>query len=140
MSPHPEAIDSRLVFRVYAAAVLPLGIVSYMWPLVLPDSIPSQEWVVRVRVAAAVVTGLGTCASAFGAVDDPLGRRRALMGFAHAHLMMGAMLLIQAQTAWVSTYSAILAWGALIVGAVLMYLGITGPGADLTPPPPPLAA
>ena len=48
------------------------------------------------RVTAAVITALGCCASAFASVDDPLGRRRGLIGFAHAHLMLGAMLGMQA--------------------------------------------
>ena len=100
MSSRPEAIDSRLVFHVYSAAALPLGIVSYMWPLLLPESFPTQEAIVRVRVAAAVLTALGTCGAAFRQIDDPIGRRRGLIGFAHAHVMLGAMLLIQALTAW----------------------------------------
>ena len=138
MSSRPEAIDSRLVLHVYSAAILPLGIVSYMWPLVLPETFPTQEAVVKVRVVAAVVTALGTCSAALAKIDDPIGRRRALMGFAHAHVMLGAMLLIQALTAWHSTIGTLVAWSALIAGLVLLYLGITGPGADFTPALPPL--
>lgn len=139
MSSRPEAIDSRLVLHIYSAAVLPLGIVSYMWPLVLPETFPSQDAIVKVRVGAAVVTALGTCAAALAKIDDPVGRRRALMGFAHAHVMLGAMLLIQALTAWQSTMGTLAAWTALIVGLVLLYLAITGPGSDFTPSLPPLA-
>ena len=139
MSSRPEAIDSRLVLHVYSAAILPLGIVSYMWPLVLPETFPTQEAVGKVRVAAAVVTALGTCGAALAKIDDPIARRRALMGFAHAHVMLGAMLLIQALTAWQSTIGTLGAWSALIAGVVLLYLGITGPGADFTPALPPLA-
>jgi len=135
----PEAIDSRLVFRVYAAAALPLGIVSYMWPLILPGSESVSSWMVRTRLSAAVVVALGTCAAALARVDDPIGRRRALIGFAHAHLMMGAMLLVQAIAQWVPTISVGLAWWALIAGFVLLYLAITGPGVDFTPALPPLA-
>jgi signal transduction histidine kinase len=135
----PEAIDSRLVFRVYAAVALPLGILSYMWPLILPDSEFVPSWIVRTRLSAAVVVALGTCAAALAKVDDPLGRRRALIGFAHAHVMMGAMLLVQAIAQWVPTISVGLAWWALIVGFVLLYLAITGPGADFTPALPALA-
>jgi signal transduction histidine kinase len=139
MSSRPEAIDSRLVFHVYSAAALPLGIVSYMWPLILPDSASVPSWIVRTRLSAAVVVALGTCAAALAKVDDPVGRRRALIGFAHAHIMMGAMLLIQAVAQWVPTISVGLAWSALIAGFVLIYLAITGPGADFTPALPPLA-
>ena len=139
MSSRPEAIDSRLVLHVYSAAILPLGVVSYMWPLVSPGTFSSQEAIVKVRIAAAVVTALGTCGAALAKIDDPLGRRRALMGFAHAHVMLGAMLLVQVFTAWQSTLGTLGAWGALVVGLVLLYLAITGPGSDFTPALPPLA-
>ena len=130
--PRPEAIDSRLVFRVYAAAALPLGIVTYMWPLLPPMHGPNAPWVVRLRITAAVITAFGCCASAFAAVDDPLGRRRGLLGFAHAHLMLGAMLGIQTWAQYSpGAPSPALAWIVMIVGVVLLYLGITGPGADL---------
>ena len=77
-----------------------------------------------------MITALGCCASAFAAVDDPLGRRRGLMGFAHAHLMLGAMLGIQAWAQWDPAVapSPLVAWTAAIVGVVLLYLAITGPG------------
>ena len=133
MSSRPEAIDSRLVLRIYSAAALPLGIVSYMWPLILPGSALAPAWIVQTRLSAAVVVALGTCAAALADVDDPIGRRRALMGFAHAHIMMGAMLLVQAIAQWVPTIPVGLAWSALIAGFVLLYLAITGPGADFTP-------
>ena len=128
-APRPEAIDSRLVFRIYAATALPLGIVTYMWPLIVPQLPPAS--VVRLRVFASVVTALGCCASAFAAIDDPLGRRRGLMGFAHAHIMLGVMLGIQAWARYSATAapSPLVAWAAAITGLVLMYVGITGPGA-----------
>ena len=132
--PRPEAIDSRLVFRVYAAAALPLGIVTYMWPLLPPLHDSSKPWVVRMRITAAVITALGCCASAFGAVDEPLGRRRGLIGFAHAHLMLGAMLGIQAWAQYTADApSPLVAWLSIVTGAVLMYLAITGPGSDFLP-------
>jgi len=128
--PRPEAIDSRLVFRIYASSALPLGIVTYMWPFILPIQ-NSPASVVRLRVLGAVITALGCCASAFAAIDDPLGRRRGLMGFAHAHLMLGAMLGIQAWAQYSPPVapSPLVASAAVITGLVLMYLGITGPGA-----------
>ncbi|HEU4890825.1 MAG TPA: sensor histidine kinase [Vicinamibacterales bacterium] len=129
-TPRPEAIDSRLVFRIYASCALPFGIVTYMWPFILPIR-DSPASVVRLRVLGAVITALGCCASAFAAIDDPLGRRRGLMGFAHAHLMLGAMLAIQAWAQYSPRVapSPLVASAAVITGLVLMYLGITGPGA-----------
>ncbi len=134
-APRPEAIDSRLVFRIYAAVALPLGIVTYLWPLLPPPHLPAPPAVVRMRITAAMVTALGSCAAAFAAIDDPLGRRRGLMGFGHAHLMLGVMLGIQAwaQYSPVVAPSVLVASVAAITGVVLMYLGITGPGSDLLP-------
>ena len=129
-TPRPEAIDSRLVFRIYASCALPFGSVTYLWPFILPIR-DSPASVVRLRVLGAVITALGCCASAFAAIDDPLGRRRGLMGFAHAHLMLGAMLGIQAWAQYSPPVapSPLVASAAAITGLVLMYLGITGPGA-----------
>ena len=130
-TPRPEAIDSRLVFRVYAATALPFGIVTYLWPLIVPIHQGSPASIVRLRVMGSVVTALGCCASAFATIDDPLGRRRGLMGFAHAHLMLGAMLGIQAWAQYSPAVapSPLVASAAIVTGVVLMYLGITGPGA-----------
>ena len=130
-APRPEAIDSRLVFHVYSAAALPLGLVTYLWPLLPALYRPAPAWVVQMRVTAAVITALGCCASTFGAVDDPVERRRGLIGFAHAHILLGVMLGIQA---WVNYAPEVapslpVASAAAITGVVLMYLGITGPGA-----------
>src|SRR5688572_10159482 len=129
----PEAINSRLVFHVYAAAALPFGIVTYLWPLLPPLNQSAPAWIVRMGVTAAVITALGCCASAFASVDDPLGRRRGLLGFAHAHLMLGVMLGIQAWAQWdpLVAPSPLVAWAAATVGAVLMYLAISGPGIVL---------
>jgi signal transduction histidine kinase len=129
-APRPEAIDSRLVFRIYASSALPLGIVTYMWPFILPIQ-NSPASVVRLRVMGAVITALGCCASAFAAIDDPLGRRRGLMGFAHAHIMLGVMLGIQAWAQYAPDVapSLVVASAAAIAGVVLMYLGVTGPGS-----------
>jgi signal transduction histidine kinase len=138
----PGAIDSRLVFHVYAAATLPLGIVIYLWPLLPPLSHSTPAWIVRMRVTAAVITALGCCASAFAGVDDPQGRRRGLLGFAHAHLMLGVMLGIQAWAQWdpVVAPSPLVAWTATTVGVVLMYLAISGPGIVLPATFPALAS
>ena len=122
-APRPEAIDSRLVFRIYAAVALPLGIVTYLWPLLPPPHLPAPPAVVRMRITAAVVTALGSCAAAFAAIDDPLGRRRGLMGFGHAHLMLGVMLGIQA---W-AQYSPVVAPSVLVASVA----AITGSRVDV---------
>jgi signal transduction histidine kinase len=62
-------------------------------------------------------------------MDEPLARRRALYAFAFAHLVAGAMCLVQ----WVAVLDAVISvsvwtvWAPFIVGAVLLYLAITAP-------------
>src|SRR5688572_182093 len=96
----PEAIDSRLVFHVYACIALPAGIVVYMWPLIVSER-DLVLWFAPARLAAAVVAAAGCCAAAFAAIDDPVARARGLLGFAHAHILFGAMVVLQ----WIAVLS-----------------------------------
>ena len=133
----PEAIDSRLVLHIYACVTIPAGIVGYMWP-VLVGMTDTSAWLANARVAAAAVAAVGCCAAGLAAIDDPVGRRRGLIGFAHAHILFGAMLMAQSIAVRSATIPAPLAGLALTVGLVLMYLAITGPGADFRSPLPAL--
>ena len=142
MSPgRPEAIDSRLVFHVYACVAIPAGLDPvYMWPALTEIDRSAALWFAPIRIAAAVVTSFGCCAAAFAAIEEPLARRRGLLGLAHAHILLGAMLLLQ----WVAVPSPALpvyvGWGPLITGLVLLYLAITGEGADFSSALPGVAA
>ena len=130
-APRPEAIDSRLVFQVYACVTLPAGIVTYMWPFIMGTTAHATGGFPYERIAAAAVAAFG-CIAANGAdIQDPLARRKALLGFANAHLLFGLMLLIQWMTTLSSTLPSVVGWGPLILGVVLLYLALTGPGADL---------
>jgi signal transduction histidine kinase len=131
-APRPEAIDSRLVFHVYACLALPAGIVVYMWPLLVSEG-HATLYFAPGRIAAAGVAAAGCCAAAFAAIDDPLARRRGLLGFAHAHLLFGAMVIVQWVAVLSPTVPAFAGWAPLLIGLVLLYLAVTGPGADLTP-------
>jgi signal transduction histidine kinase len=132
-APRPEAIDSRLVFHVYACVTIPAGIVAYMWPLLVSMPTGPGTWYGYGRIVAAVVAAVGCCAATFGAIDDPLDRRRALRGFANAHILFGVMLMIQWFTVMPQAWPALVGWIPLIIGLVLMYLAITGPGTNFTP-------
>ena len=133
----PEAIDSRLVLHIYACVTIPAGIVGYMWPA-LVGMTDTPAWLANARVGAAAVAAVGCCAAGLAAIDDPVGRRRGLIGFAHAHILFGAMLMAQSIAVRSATIPAPLAGLALTVGLVLMYLAITGPGADFRSPLPAL--
>jgi signal transduction histidine kinase len=128
----PEAIDSRLVFHVYACVTIPAGIIVYMWPLLTSMEGDATLYFAPGRIAAAVVAAAGCCAAAFAKIDDPIGRARGLHGFANAHILFGVMLLGQWVAVLSPTVPAFVGWAPLLTGLVLLYLAITGPGADFT--------
>ena len=141
---HPEAINTRLVFRAYAAITITSGVLVYMWPLlyrwpaVTLDLEPygrsdPRTWgaFALLRVMAATVVGFGCCASAFAVADDPLARRRMLILFAVAHLVFGGMFFIQWQTILSYLLPPAVGLGPFIAGLVLLYLGITAAGSDM---------
>ena len=127
----PEAIDSRLVLHLYACLAIPAGIVGYMWPILIGAKTPAE-----MRIATAAIAAVGACAAGLAAIEDPVGRRRALMGFAHAHILFGALLVAQSIAGSPLVMPASLAGVPLTLGLVLIYLAITGPGADYHAPLP----
>ena len=129
----PEAIDSRLAFHVYGCVAIPLGLVAYMWPMLTGTEGYPSSWHTGTRVVAAAVAGVGTIAAALAAIEEPLGRRRALLGFAHAHILFGVLFVIQSTTVLSGRIPSIAGWTPLTIGLVLLYLAVTGPGGDFRP-------
>jgi signal transduction histidine kinase len=129
----PEAIDTRLVFRVYAWCAIAAGAVAYGWPAArLPGvgtdltGVPFGR-IALVRVASTVVVVFGLVAAGFGAVADPVSRRRALYWFALAHFVAGTLISVQWLAVFQNVVSAWVVWAPLIVGAVLLYVAATAP-------------
>src|SRR5690348_104900 len=134
---YADAIDTRLVFRVYAWIAITLGVFVYMWwPVAftfLPDTLTTSDLpglpfggFAIARAAAAVVVAFGICASGFARVEDPISRRRALTWFAAAHLVGGLLFFAQ----WAAIFSIVLPWRAIgwtpiVVGTVLLYVSLT---------------
>ena len=127
----PEAIDSHLVFLIYACAALPAGLLAYMWPLIVPVEAGSLLSLAITRIVAATVVAAGCCAAASAEIDDPVGRRRALIGFAHAHILFGVMVFLQWYAILSPRVPAAVGMAPFVIGVVLLYLALTGPGADL---------
>ena len=127
----PEAIDSRLVLHIYACIAIPSGIVGYMWSMLI-----GARTTADLRILAAAVAAVGCCAAGLAAIEDPVGRRRALMGFAHGHILFGALLIAQSIAGSSLGIPASLAGVPLTLGLVLMYLTLTGPGSDFHAPLP----
>jgi signal transduction histidine kinase len=127
----PEAIDSRLVLHVYACVAIPAGIVGYMWPILI-----GAGMTVNFRTLAAGVAAVGCCAAGLTAIEDPVARRRGLLGFAHAHILFGTLLIAQSIGGGLPAWPASVAGAPLTLGLVLMYLALTGPGSDFSAPLP----
>ena len=72
-----------------------------------------------------VLLGTGACAATLAVIDDPIVGRRALVRFAIAHFVFGAL--------WLAPWSQMLGgpafrsfgWAPLIAGAALLYAGLT---------------
>jgi signal transduction histidine kinase len=134
---YADAIDTRLVFRIYAWIAITSGVFVYLWwgrPVgFLPDTItavdlpglPFGRFAVA-RTIAAIVVSFGMCAAGFARVEDPLSRGRALTWFAAAHLLGGLMFFGQ----WLAILSVVLpwpiiGWTPIVVGIVLLYVSLT---------------
>ena len=143
--PHPDAINVRLVFRMYAWITISSGVFIYVWPqrwlfgewlseMDLPG-LPFGRYAV-LRTAMAVIVAMGLSAAGFSRIEDPVSQRRALNWYAGAHLFAGGMFFIQ----WHAIYSIvlpspILGWTPLIVGAVLLFISLTAAHAPRLPRP-----
>ena len=131
----PEAIDSSLVFLVYAWLATAGGLVVYAWaPLLLDDlNFPGVPFgrAATVRTIGAIVAAFGMCAFGFARVTEPISRQRCLLWFAGAHLLGGALFMLQ----WIAIFDTVLppsaGSAALMCGIVLLYLAVTGPGLQL---------
>src|SRR5688500_12193768 len=132
--PAPDAIDTRMVFRIYAIAgiaALAFIQVGLVWVVDRPP-IPFTAFA-HVALAASGLWGLTCYAGAFAREEDPQRRLAALKGFAVAHLMVGLVIWTMDSQARGSVIPPS-AWVAWVVGAVLLYISYTasqGPRAAI---------
>ena len=134
---YADAIDTRLVFRLYAWVAITGGIFVYGWwgrPVgFLPDTITAVDLpglpygrLAVVRTIASIVVSAGMCAAGFARVEDPISRRRALTWFAAAHLLGGLMFFGQWHAILVVVLPwPVIGWTPIVVGIVLLYLSLT---------------
>lgn len=127
----PEAIDTRVVFRAYAALMLIAGLVTASWGQIwLGSSDGNGPWAraALVRVFGSIMIGAGCSAIGCARVEDPGSRRRCLGWFALGH---GAVLLMMAaQTAaiWDSGASETATFCLYAITIALAYLWFTAEG------------
>ena len=131
---HPDAIDTRLVLRIYAWITAAAGVYAYAWPNDLPGQIPQTLQLVNVpayggdaltRIVAAAVVFAGCCAAGLARIEDPVGRRRGLYGFAVAHLVFGSMFALQVLEVLSTVAPPAAGWIPLVLGIVLLYVAAT---------------
>jgi signal transduction histidine kinase len=130
---HPDAINTRLVLRVYAWVVTTIG-VSFMdgFPFFIVASratydLPGFPWgrVGAMRVAAAAVAALGFTAIGLSRIESPVSRQRALFWFAIAHIVPGLVFFAASSAIFGSFVPPAIQWAPLACGVVLMYVALT---------------
>jgi signal transduction histidine kinase len=116
-----DALDTRALFRTYAAVGWVAGLFLYGWGglvfrVPLDDGPSGSEWMAA-RIAGAALCGVGFLAHAMAGTDDDEARRKALgwWGAAHGIVFLGALA-----QAWAIIGVESLGWGgASALGALL---------------------
>ena len=136
----PEAIDPRLVLRVFAWIATGAGLGVYAWPAALVpwgsvSVLPEGPWVLT-RVVAAAVAASGVCAAVLATIADPFSRGRALYAFASAHLVFGLLFFLQWMAILDRVVPPAVGLTPLAAGIALFYVALThdsdtgGPSLD----------
>lgn len=127
----PEAIDTRWVFRVYAALASLAGFLLLSWgPMWFGADLAGQRWgkAALIRVLGSIVIAAGCCAAGFAVEDDPSARRRGLFWFAAAHAAIWLVVLVQTIAIWNTGLARTIAEVLLAVVWALFYLWGTSEG------------
>ena len=127
----PEAIDTRLVFRMYAALACAAGLVIFGWvPLLFDVHLAEQPYgkAALVRVLGAFMMAAAFCAAGFAAVDHPPARRRGLFWFAVAHGVVCLVAVLQQIAIWESPAIGRALQVLSAVTILLFYLWATSEG------------
>ncbi len=98
-----DAIDTRMVFRVYAWIAGGTGFMLFGWgPMWLGMHMPGQPFgkAALIRVAGAILMAAGCCGAAPATVGDPMSRRKALAWFGAGHAVLGLAMLTQSIAIW----------------------------------------
>ena len=130
---HPDAIDTRLVLRIYAWIAIAVGLIvfnSLDWQL--PDlhtvrDLPGIPWgrAGLYRLVGSAVVAMGCVAVGLTRIEHPVSRARALHWFAVAHLTFGAMFFIEWYAIFDGVIPRVVAWTPLTVGIVLLFVSAT---------------
>jgi signal transduction histidine kinase len=127
----PEAIDTRWVFRAYAALASLTGLLLFGWgPMWFGADLGGEPFgkAALIRVLGSIMIAAGCCAAGFAAVDDPPGRRRGLFWFAAGHAVIWLAVLTQQIAIWGSGLAEKAVWLSFAVAFLLFYLWATSEG------------
>ena len=130
---HPDAIDTRLVLRIYAWIAIVVGLTVFNWlDWQLPDwhtvrDLPGIPWgrAGLYRLVGTAVAALGLIAVGLSRIEHPVSRARALHWLAVAHLTFGAMFFLQWYAIFDGVVPRFVAWTPLTVGIVLLFVSAT---------------
>ena len=127
----PEAIDTRWVFRGYAAAASLAGFLLFGWgPMWFGVDLAGEPFgkAALIRVLGSIMIAAGCCAAGFAAIDDPPSRRRGLFWFAAGHAVIWLAVLTQQIAIWGSGLAERAVWFSFAVAFLLFYLWATSEG------------
>jgi signal transduction histidine kinase len=127
----PEAINTRWIFRAYAALTLLAGFLLLGWgPMWFGTDLVGEPWgkAALIRVLGSIIIAAGCCAAGFAAIDDPRVRRRSLFWFAAGHTVVWLVVLTQRIAIWGPGLAETAAQLSFAVVFVLFYLWATSEG------------
>jgi signal transduction histidine kinase len=127
----PEAIDTRWVFRAYAALASLAGFLLFGWgPMWFGSDLAGEPWgkAALIRVLGSIMIAAGCCAAGFAAIDDPPGRRRGLFWFAAGHAVIWLAVLTQQIAIWGPGLAEKAVWLSFAGAFLLFYLWATSEG------------
>jgi signal transduction histidine kinase len=125
-----DAIDTRIVFKAYAALACLTGFVLACWgPVWFGNDLGGLPMgKALIRVLGTILIAAGCFAAPFAFVDDPQARRRGLFWFAAGHAVVWGMLALQQMAIWGRAVSDWIVFLPLTVGFTLVYLAVRDRG------------
>lgn len=129
---HPDAIDTRLVLRIYAWITLTIGFALASHPVWIPAirshiDLPGIPWgrAGLVRLSLSAIAAFGFSAVGMSRIESPVSRRRALFWFAWGHAYFGFFFQVQSQAVFPGVIPQVLWSVPLIAGIVLLFIAMT---------------